>query len=220
MMRVLLLACLWLLWAAPALAGVRIDFYSRDTDVRFPHAFVVLQGTLDATGEAVDANYGFTPRLLTPLVLLGPIDGQVVSVGPEYWAQAHRHFSLELSDAEYARVMAVVEDWSSRPQPSYRLDEANCVGFVAAIAAALGLQVQDLDRYMRRPTSFLRATARRNAALLQSRASLRTAAGPPAEAVTGPAAGSGAPRPRSRAADSAPPRRRSHQRRSRRPRPG
>lgn len=199
MTRLLSILCLWLLLAAPALAAVRIDFYSRDTDVRFPHALVALQGTT-ADGAPIDANYGFTPYSLTPLALLGPVDGHVVSVEPDYLLRARLHFSMVLDDDEYARVMAVVERWRARPQPSYSLDTANCVTFVAEIAAALGLDVSDLARFVRRPTSFLRAAAARNGDWLAARATALQAAQviDPAPGTPAPSRGSAVPSPRPR----------------------
>ena len=72
------LIVLVLLWPAQALAAVRIDFQSRDYDRRFPHAFIVLTGTVDATGETVDASYGFTPiGQLSPAILAAPAEGHV-----------------------------------------------------------------------------------------------------------------------------------------------
>jgi hypothetical protein len=51
--------------------------------------------------------------------------------------------------------MAVVDRWRNAPQPSYNLNHRNCVHFVAEIAEAAGLQVDRLDRLMKRPRSFL-----------------------------------------------------------------
>ena len=51
--------------------------------------------------------------------------------------------------------MRVVEEWRTRPQPSYNLSRANCIHFVAAIASALGLRTELVPRLMRRPRSFL-----------------------------------------------------------------
>jgi hypothetical protein len=61
-------------WSAPAWAEVEIRFHSKDFGVTFPHAFIVLSGTLDSTGERIDANYGFTVRhLIGPSVLFGRV---------------------------------------------------------------------------------------------------------------------------------------------------
>ena len=44
----------------PASAAVEIAFHSRELGGSFPHAFVRMTGTVDATGEPVDLAYGFT----------------------------------------------------------------------------------------------------------------------------------------------------------------
>ena len=186
-MRVLLCLVL-LLWPAAAGAAVRIDFYSRHQARHFPHAYVALSGTLEATGEAVDANFGFTPRFVSPAVLVGPIGGRVASADAAYVAGGVRHFSLTLSDDEYRRAMAVVEDWRTRPQPSYRLDGANCVSFVAAIALALGLDATPEPATARKPRAFLDGVRRRNADLIAARsASPALAAAPDTTAGRAPA---------------------------------
>ena len=59
---------------AQAWAAVEVAFYSRELGGNnFPHAFVTLQGTVDATGEAVDTSYGFTAKAVTPAILLGSV---------------------------------------------------------------------------------------------------------------------------------------------------
>ena len=170
-MRALLLLVLLLVQPLAAQAGVRIDFYSRHQARHFPHAFVVLRGTVDATGEAVDANYGFTPYGIGPALLVGPVRGKVASADAAYVARAVRWLSLELTDEEYRRVTAVVEEWRARPQPSYHLDDRNCVTFVAAVAAAAGLDPPAEPRLMKKPAAFLQALRNRNQPLLSARRS-------------------------------------------------
>jgi hypothetical protein len=60
-----------------------------------------------------------------------------------------------LTDEQYRTVMRVVEEWRNAPQPSYRLRQHSCVHFVSAIAASIGLQVDNTQRLMNRPRSFL-----------------------------------------------------------------
>ena len=168
-MRALLALLLVFGWALPAGAAVRLDFYSRHQARHFPHAFVVLQGALDDTGEPVDANYGFTPYGIGPALLLGPVRGKVVSADADYVTKGTRWLSLELTDAEYRRVAAVVEEWRTRPQPSYHLDERNCVTFVAALAAAAGLEPPADRALMKKPAAFLQALKLRNQPLLDVR---------------------------------------------------
>jgi hypothetical protein len=140
---------------APALAAVEIAFHSRELGGSFPHAFIRLSGTLDATGEPVDTAYGFTARAVSPAILFGPVSGEVFVESEARIRDSDRQFHLNLTDDQYHTVMAVVEQWRNRPQPSYSLSRANCIHFVAAVASALGLNVELVPRLMRRPRSFL-----------------------------------------------------------------
>ena len=163
--RMAVLAALLLL-ARPVQAAVEISFHSKDLGATFPHAFIVLEGTLDATGEPIEANYGFTVRhLIGPSILFGPVQGEVISEGRAYIEASNLHFSIVLTDDQYRAVMGVVERWRARPQPSYRLDRRNCVSFVAEVARTLGLEA-DPSGLMRRPRAFLDRVAERNRALL------------------------------------------------------
>lgn len=149
--------------SAPAAASVEIAFYSRELGGNnFPHAFVVLRGTLDATGEAVDTSLGFTAHSVTPALLFGSVRGEVVVEGERQIARSNRQFALVLSDEQYHAAMAVVERWRARPQPSYNLNRANCVWFVSEIAGAIGLQIEITERLSRRPRSFLQGLIRLN----------------------------------------------------------
>jgi hypothetical protein len=155
-LRLWLLALLLFGLAAPAAAAVEIAFYSRELGGNnFPHAFVALKGTVDATGERVDTSYGFTAKAVTPALLFGSVAGEVVVEGERQIARSDRQFALTLSDERYRAVMAVVERWRSRPQPSYNLNRANCVHFVAELAETVGLRVERVQRLMKRPRSFL-----------------------------------------------------------------
>lgn len=152
--------------AGPARAAVEIGFHSKDFGATFPHAFIVLRGTVDATGEPVHANYGFTVRnRIRPSILFGPVQGVMVSQSPAYVAGSNHHFSMVLSDDQYRRVIAAVERWRALPQPSYRLDRRNCVSFVAEVATTLGLQA-DQRGMMRRPRAFLDRVRQQNSAIL------------------------------------------------------
>lgn len=143
-------------FAVPVQAAVEVAFYSRELGGNnFPHAFVVLRGTVDSTGEVVDTAYGFTAKAITPAILWGSVAGEVVVETPRQIARSDRQFAVTLDDARYARLMAVVETWRNRPQPSYNMNRRNCVHFVAEIAEAVGLRVEQPARLMKRPRSFL-----------------------------------------------------------------
>lgn len=151
----LALFTLLLVLSAPASAAVELAFHSRELGGSFPHAFVRMTGTVDATGEPVDIAYGFTATAVSPAILFGPVRGEIFIENEARVRSSDRQFRLTLTDAQYRTVLAVVEEWRNRPQPSYSLGGANCIHFVAAVAAALGLQVELVPRLMRRPRSFL-----------------------------------------------------------------
>jgi len=166
---------LWLLCACAvalpgaARAAVQVAFYSKEFGATFPHAFVTVKGKLDATGEEVDASYGFTARSVTPAVLAGSVAGEVIPSAPGYIAKSDRHFAMTLSDEDYARLMAVVDRWAAMSQPSYNLNRRNCVFFVAELAAAIGLKADTPRPLMKKPRSYLRALVAANRALLVER---------------------------------------------------
>jgi hypothetical protein len=137
-------------------AAVEIAFYSRELGGNnFPHAFVALHGTIDATGEQVDTSYGFTAHSVTPALLFGSVSGEVVVEGARQMTRSTRQFAVTLTDAQYGAVMAVVDAWRNRPQPSYNLNHRNCVHFVAELARTIGLRVEEVPGLMKRPRSFL-----------------------------------------------------------------
>jgi len=154
--RLALVAALLSSLHSPAWAAVEVAFYSRELGGNnFPHAFVVLNGTVDATGEAVDTSLGFTAKAVTPAILFGSVGGEIVVEGERQIARSDRQFAVTLTDAQYAEVMAVVERWRNRAQPSYNLSRRNCIHFVGEVAAAAGLRVDYPRNLLRRPRSFL-----------------------------------------------------------------
>jgi hypothetical protein len=141
---------------APAAAAVEIAFYSRELGGNnFPHAFVALHGTVDSTGEQVNTTLGFTAHSVTPAILFGSVTGEIVVEGERQMARSTRQFALTLSDESYRAVMAVVDQWRNRAQPSYNLNHRNCVHFVAELARTVGLRVEEVPGLMKRPRSFL-----------------------------------------------------------------
>ncbi len=149
----LMLLCTGL--TAPARAEVVVSFYSHDFGDRFPHAFIVMKGTLDATGEVIDANYGFTATSVSPAILLGSVKGKVESSEPDYIAKSDRQFDVAVDDATYALLLAKVAEWRDREQPSYSLGKRNCVHFVMELAEVVGLKVDRKSKLFKKPKSFL-----------------------------------------------------------------
>lgn len=161
--RLALAALLLPILASPAFASVEVAFYSRELGGNnFPHAFIVLKGNVDATGERVDTSLGFTAHTVTPALLFGSVQGEVVVEGEREIARSDRQFAMTLTDAQYETVMSVVQEWRDRAQPSYNLNRRNCVHFVAAIAQALGLRVEHAERLMKKPRSFLQLVRSEN----------------------------------------------------------
>jgi len=174
----LLAAALLALTAAPGWAAVSITFYSKELGSSFPHAFVILEGTLDRGGPRIEEDYGFTARTISPAILWGKVAGEVItdhSAG--YVRGSDRHFTVTLSDAEYDRVMATIARWRGAKQPSYDLDKHNCVHFVAELAAAIGM-TPDTRKLMKKPRSFLETLTARNRAWLLSRKAILHRSGP------------------------------------------
>lgn len=153
-------------WGAAASAAVEISFYSKDMASSFPHAYVRLTGTDDATGKPVDVNYGFTPVSLSPGILFGAVRGTIESASPEYIARSDRHFALKLTDEQYRKVVSTIQKWRDAPQPSYRLNGRNCIDFVADVAVALGLKAPVIPKLMKKPRSYLDEIARLNSPLI------------------------------------------------------
>jgi hypothetical protein len=162
-------AALLALAAAPSWAAVSITFYSKEFGSSFPHAFVVLEGTLDRGGPRIEEDYGFTARTISPAILWGKVSGEVITDhSPGYVRGSDRHFTVTLADSEYDRVMATIERWRTAKQPSYDLDKHNCVHFVAELAAAIGMS-PDTKRLMKKPRSFLENLTAQNRAWLTGR---------------------------------------------------
>ena len=142
--------------ALPAQAAVTITFWSHEFGNSFPHAFVTLRGTPDAGGAPVDANYGFTARSLSPAILFGSVAGEVEPSKPGYIAGSDAQFSVVLTDAQYAQVLALVGAWDERGGNSrYNLNGRNCVHFVKEAARIAGLTDLDRPKLMKKPRSYL-----------------------------------------------------------------
>lgn len=164
-----------LVGAAPARAAVTASFYSHDFRMfsagfltNFPHGFILLSGVPDDGTPARTGNFGFSATDFSLDALWAPVEGQLDKnpLPAAYIADATRHFTVTLTDAQYHAVMAVVEKWRAWPQPSYDIDKHNCVTFVKELAIAAGLAVSEDAAFVRKPREFLGDVASRNAAFL------------------------------------------------------
>lgn len=139
----------------PAQAAVTVSFYSHDFGSRFPHAFITVKGHLDGSGQAIDNNFGFTAKNVSPAILMGSVKGYVQTSEADYIAKSDRQFSVVVDDATYARLIAKVREWQDRKQPSYSLNKGNCVHFVMELAEVVGLKVNRKSKLFKKPKSFL-----------------------------------------------------------------
>ena len=173
MLRAILLplALLLSLLAAPARAEVLVTFWSHAQDRNYPHAFLVMRGTVDATGQRVDDNIGFTARSVSPAILIQSVNGRMDRVSAAYMARptSRPHFSLRLNDTQYAALQAFIARWRAQAQPSYNLNDRNCVHFVMEAAALLGLTVNRRSAHFLDPPDFLDEVMRLNPQLVAAR---------------------------------------------------
>jgi hypothetical protein len=161
----LFLALIALAWAPGAYAQVTISFQSFDGSSvfgRFPHAFIVLEGTEDATGKPVSANYGFTAKHLTPAILTGPVQHEVMVEKSKYITRTNRHFTVRLTDAQYHRIEEEVAAWRNQPGKYYDLNSRNCIHFVGRMAELSGLAVEYPRAMLRKPKAWLNHIAAMN----------------------------------------------------------
>ncbi len=147
----------------PAQAAVTITFWSQEFGRSFPHAFFTFAGTPDAGGPAADGNYGFTAKAVTPALLAGSVPGRIDRPTPAYLGRSNAHFSVVLTDAQYAAVRSLIDEWGANGDSHYNLNRRNCVHFVAEAARRSGLTVVEDRKLMKKPRSFTQAMERANA---------------------------------------------------------
>lgn len=152
-------------WASAASAAVTMHFHSFNGSVlfgRYPHTFVVLEGTLDATGQRVDENFGWSAKSVTPAVLSRPVKHMILVEEPRMIRKTNRHFSVTLSDDQYRRIKAMVTEWRDQPGNYYSLASRNCIHFVGEIARIAGLKIAYPDDMLRKPKQWLNHLATLN----------------------------------------------------------
>lgn len=155
--RLVLLAALLVCWSDAALAQVRVEFHSFNGSFfgsRFPHTFVVFEGTLD-NGERVHSNFGFSAKTVSPAVLAGPVAHVVYSEKEKYLKSTNVHFTIDVPDATYRRMMQEVIAWRDAPGKYYDLDTRNCIHFVGRLAELAGIKVDYPHDLLRKPKAWL-----------------------------------------------------------------
>jgi hypothetical protein len=156
--------------AGPARAAVTVSFYSHTWglspggELYFPHAFIIVRGTLDATGEPVDQSFGFTAPFPTPALLFHRTHGEIIASAQTYLAVSKAHFSLTVPDERYRTLMDAIDAWRKVKGDPYDLHARNCITFVGEMARALGLNVG--DERTQDPARFLDDLRRRNLQLV------------------------------------------------------
>lgn len=155
----LLAAFLAILAAAPAAAEVRAHFHSVNGSVllgRYPHTFVVFEGTLEDSGERIEENWGFSARTSSLAALRGQaVEHMMLAEKPGTIGRTNRHFTLVLSDAQFRLLKREVIAWQDAPGRYYDLDTRNCIHFVGRLAELAGLRIEYPDHMLRKPKAWL-----------------------------------------------------------------
>ncbi len=161
----LLVAVLALAWSPAVSAKVAMTFHSFNGSVlfgRYPHTFVSLDGTLEANGQRVHENFGWSARSASPAVLAGPVAGVILTEKDKWLSKTNRHFTVTLDDAAYWKVRRKVEFYRDQPGRFYSLETNNCIHFIGAIAQVAGLTVDYPHTMLRRPREWLNHVAALN----------------------------------------------------------
>jgi len=151
--------------AGPAQAEVRVSFHSVNGSVlfgRYPHTFVVFEGVLEDTGTMVAENFGFSARRTSAAIMSEPAEHMFLVETPRMIRKSNRHFTIAVSDNQYRRLRAEIDEWRDHPGKLYDLDENNCIHFVARMAQMVGLQADVPERFLRRPKAWLNYVTDRN----------------------------------------------------------
>ena len=144
--------------AQPAAAQVQVSFHSFNGSVlfgRYPHTFVVFEGTLESTGTRIEENFGFTAKKVGPAILNGPVEHAIWVEEDKWIGKTNRHFTLTVDEATYRRMRAEVDAWRDAPGKFYDLDTRNCIHFVGRIAEMAGLKVDFPKSLLRKPRAWL-----------------------------------------------------------------
>jgi len=158
-------AVLSLIATVPAMAAITVHFHSFNGSVlwgRYPHTFVVFEGTLEGNGQRVQENFGFSAKYTSQAITNRPSEHEIVTEEERTIPKTNRHFSVRISDAQYRALRAEIERWRNYPGRYYDLDERNCIHFVAALAQMLDIRADVPVDYLRRPKAWLNYVTRNN----------------------------------------------------------
>jgi hypothetical protein len=153
--------------AGAARCDTTVSFYSHGFGLApsgmlyVPHAFVVITHSAGPGDPPKDEAYGYTAADPNDIgVFARPAKGEVNEPNPAYRQKAVLHFQVTASEEQYAALHKVIDGWGGPGAPLYNLKSHNCVGFVAELAGALGLQLP--AAIGEDPTKFLEAVRRLN----------------------------------------------------------
>ena len=197
--RTLASALLLALIAGQAWAEVTVTFYAhpgarvRDGYLLFPHAYVHAEGTVDATGEAVDWSAGFTAKSPGPHLLFMRGGGVVEEPDARYVDEGQPFLELTVDDATWYALKARAGWWNTPEGSVYDLRRRNCITFIADLARVVGLRTAPEPSM--KPGTFLEATAALNPAAAWRETPVVPVEAPPPVIVVGPAPVAAEPAP-------------------------
>jgi len=154
------------LCSQPAFARVYVSFYSVKGSLlmtgRSVHAFIKLDGTLDADGREIEENYGFSAKSSNPALFFRPVPQTMLTENSDYISRARFHFRTPVSDKAYHRIVQEVRLWWHDPNYLWDIDKRNCVTFTGVVAQLAGLKVDFSPKMMRKPPVYLEHLAALN----------------------------------------------------------
>lgn len=157
MLRLVLAVLGLVAFAHPAAAKVDVHFHSFNGSAlfgRYPHTFVVFEGTLEG-GHKVDENFGFSAKRISPAILTGPVEHTIYVEEQKYIAKTNRHFTVTVDDATYRKMRAEIDALRVAKGKLYDLDKYNCIHFVGRMAQLAGLKVDYPKNLLRKPRAWL-----------------------------------------------------------------
>ena len=156
-----------LLSAGAARCETTVSFYSHGWGtgpngmVYFPHAFVVIHRDANSADPPPEEAWGYTAADPNdPTVFVRPSRGMVDQPNPNYRGKAVLHFTVAISDDQYAALHQVIDTWGGPHAKLYDLRSHNCVGFVAELATTIGLTIP--TTIGEDPSKFLEGVRRMN----------------------------------------------------------
>jgi len=176
-----------MLVAPAAQARVKVSFYSHPWGMSatgylyFPHAFIVVDPDPQSSTLSSRQSFGFTAVDSTAVLIVKHGPGMIIPEDQRYRSVSSLHFSVEISDEQYAALQQGIDAWRSVPGDPYDLKKRNCISFIAEMARLVNLKVPDVTTLD--PAAFLERTRQANLERIKADAALpppdRTELSPP-----------------------------------------